>query len=176
MAFGPKNKEVFDPKEVDEKRGAVSEGRAEGATAAVESGTLREAFGILNESGEAAEDGVEAMGNVSEQSSEGRERKSDSAQTSKKRDDSAKAQSIRQQIINSKPTQRQMLNDIHKHFKKEQKVLHKKMMKCANAEDWHEYNGAMSRLRQIRDTLSNLVHATYDVLKNAWLKVVHGIV
>lgn len=177
MALDLKNKETPNSKESDEKEDRSAAHKAEAATAAVESGTLREAFGVLNESGDSSEDGAESMGHVSEKSSEGKESKGDSVATKRKGDDdSATVQGIRQQIINSKPTKKQMLNDIHKYFAKEQKVLHKRMMKYASQDDWHEYTSAMARLRQIRDMLSNLVHATYDALKNAWLKVVHGIV
>lgn len=176
MVLDLKNKETPHSKESDEKADHSAAHKAETATAAVESGTLREAFGVLNESGDSSEDGVESMGHVSEKSSEGKESKGDAAGGASKGDDVSTVQGIRQQIINSKPTKKQMLNDIHKHFKKEQKVLHKRMMKYASQGDWYEYTGTMARLRQIRDMLSNLVHATYDALKNAWLKVVHGIV
>lgn len=176
MVLDLKNKETPYSKESDEKADPAAAHKAETATAAVESGTLREAFGVLNESSDSSEDGAESLGHVSEKSSEGKESKGDSATTSKGDDGSAAVASVRQQIINSKPTKKQMLNDIHKHFKKEQKMLHKKLIRCARREDWHEYTGAMARLRQIRDMLSNLVHATYDALKNVWLKVVHGIV
>lgn len=177
MVLDLKNKETPHSKESDEKADPAAAHKAETATAAVESGTLREAFGVLNESSDSSEDGAESMGHVSEKSSEGKERKGDASASAKKGDgDDVTVQSVRQQIINSKPTKKQMLNDIHKHFKKEQKILHKKLIRCARREDWHEYTGAMARLRQIRDMLSNLVHATYDALKNAWLKVVHGIV
>ena len=154
------------------KQQGTAEKAAESATAAVESGTLREAFGVLNESGESAEDGAEAMGNVSEKSREGSERKGDGISGGSKGDDDddATVQDIRQQIINSKPTKKQMLTDIKKHFKKEKKVLRKEMKSYAKKGDWHEYNSSMSRLRQIKDMLSNLAHATYDALKNAWLK------
>lgn len=176
MALGPTHKESFRSKEADEHRKESADKQSESAAAAIESGTLREAFGVLNESGDSAENGAESMGNVSESSSEGKERKGDGATAGSKGDDDVTVQDIRQKIINSKPTKKQMLNDIHKHFKKEQKILHKKMMKYADQGDWHEYTGAMARLRQIRDMISNLAHATYDALKNAWLKVVHEIV
>ena len=178
--FQKTNKEALksdDSAEIKKQQSAPDH-KAESATAAVESGTLREAFGVLNESGDSAEDGAEAMGHVSEKSSEGKERRGDGSMTSSKgdSDDGATVQDIRNQIINSKPTKKQMLTDIKKHFKKEKKVLHKEMTKYAKKGNWHEYNGAMARLRQIRDMFSNLAHATYDALKNAWLKVVHGIV
>ena len=178
MVFEQKNKESIGSNESDKKlKGSSSnDKRAESATAAVESGTLREAFGVLNESEESAENDVEAIGNISEKSGEGKERKSSGVAVSARGDDDSTSQSLRQQIINSKPSKKQMLNDIHRHFKKEQKVLHKKMMMYAGDGDWHQYTGAMARLRQIRDILSNLIHATYDAIKNAWLKVVHGIV
>ncbi|MDP4008087.1 MAG: hypothetical protein Q8P68_02745 [Candidatus Peregrinibacteria bacterium] len=177
MSLGPKHKESFGPKETDENRKESVDKKSESAAAAAPSGTLREAFGVLNESGDSADDGAESMGNVSESSSEGKERKGDGIFSSgAKGDDDDDAQKIIQRIIDSKPTKKQMLNDIHKHFKKEQKVLHKKMVKYAKQGDWYEYTGAMAKLRQIRDMFSNLAHATYDALKNAWLKVVHGIV
>lgn len=180
MVKGPHNKEVLKADESAEvKKQQTPDQKAESATAAVESGTLREAFGVLNESGESAEDGVEAMGHVSEKSSEGRERKGDGVAASSKGDDDdaqQKAEKMRQKLINSKPSKAKMLNDIRKHFKAEKRVLKKDLRKYSKTGDWHRYNGVIAKLRRIKETISNLAHATYDALKNAWLKVVHGIV
>ena len=174
----PEYKETFQGRESVEvkKQQGTAEKAAESATAAVESGTLREAFGVLNESGESAEDGAEAMGHVSERSREGNENKGDAFGTSTKGDDVEKAEVVRQTLIHSKPSKKKMLNDIRKHFQSEQKVLQKDLRKYQRTGDWHRYNGVVARLRAIKEVLSNAMHMTYDALKNAWLKVVHNIV
>ncbi|MBT6068567.1 hypothetical protein HOG48_02310 [Candidatus Peregrinibacteria bacterium] len=173
-----KNKEAFESKEAPVEGSPEVKKQAESATAAVESGTLREAFNVLNEDGESAEDGAESMGHVSEKSSEGKERKGGAAAKGSKGDDedeAKKAEELRKKLINSKPSKKKMLNDIRKHFKAEQKALRKDLKKYARKGDWHRYNGIVARFRQIRDMFSNFAHATYDALKNAWLNIVHNV-
>ena len=140
-----------------------------------EARNVREAFGTLDSS-ESGETGVETgVGKVSERSSEGKESRGagDTRPAGRGSDD---AVHIRQQLLASKPPKTVMLLEIKRHFRKETHVLHKDLRKYERQGDWHRYNGVVARLRQIREIFEQLVHATYDAIKNVWLKVVHGIV
>jgi len=70
------------------------------------------------------------------------------------------------------PSRAKMRLQVKKQLTKEINKLNKKINKTVNP---YELNNLMSRVRELRHFLARLAVATYEVLKNIYLKVIHGI-
>jgi hypothetical protein len=143
----------------------------------VDLGVDVDASGVL-EGVEGSEDG-EAMGNVSE-SAEGlgehRQATGGKFQKFQKKmtDDEAKA--LKAKLLTKPPTKRQMVQQVRKHIHDEIVSMEKQARKHRRAGSFQDLSRAVARIRELRSVLAQLFHATSEVVKNIWLRVVHGIV
>lgn len=133
---------------------------------------------VKTESAETAEtqEGVEmAEGRVSESASEDKSR---AAQTGGKRSYTAdEIEAIRAKLLAALPSQDVMLKQIKRTLYSEEKTLMKKMKRARKQAHKRafELTIIVAQLRKIREYFSILVHATYEMVKNLWLKIVHGV-
>lgn len=133
---------------------------------------------VKTESAEAAEtqEGVEfSEGKVSESASEDKSRAS---QAGGKRSYTAdEIEAIRAKLLAALPSQEVMLKQIKRTLYSEEKTLVKKMKRARKKAHKHafELTIIVAQLRKIREYFSILAHATYEMVKNLWLKIVHGV-
>jgi len=85
------------------------------------------------------------------------------------------AEALKKKLLEIPPERKQMIREIQKHIHREIKVLQKDAHKCEKQGRFKELNELVRRMRELTDLLSRLARATADVVKNLWLKVVHGI-
>lgn len=124
---------------------------------------------------EGAEDTESGMGKVSEGLGEDKAR---SAQTGGKTQRSAdEIEAIRAKLLAALPPQEVMMKQIRRKLLKEEKVLTKRMSKLkkrSHREAW-QLTIVVAQLRKIREYFASLAHATYELIKHLWLKIVHGV-
>lgn len=87
----------------------------------------------------------------------------------------AQAEALKKKLLEMPPPRKQMIREIQKHIHREIKVLQKNAAKCEKQGKFKELNELVRCMRELTDLLNRLIHATADVVKNLWLKVVHGI-
>ena len=87
----------------------------------------------------------------------------------------AQADALKKKLLEIPPERRQMIREIQKHIHREIKVLQKDAHRCQKQGKFKELNELVRRMRELTDLLNRLARATADVVKNLWLKVVHGI-
>lgn len=122
------------------------------------------------------QEGVEfSEGKVSEVA---REDKSQASGASGKRAYTAdEIETIRAQLLKALPTQEIMIRQIRKKLYSQEKVLTHRMKKLRKKAHLNAFQLTIvvAQLRKIREYFSMLVHATYEMVKHLWLKIVHGI-
>lgn len=86
-------------------------------------------------------------------------------------------EAIRAKLLAALPPQAVMIRQIRKKLYKEERVLTKRMKKFQKKSHKHAYalTIIIAKLRKIREYLAMLAYATYEVIKNLWLKIVHGV-
>lgn len=86
-------------------------------------------------------------------------------------------QKWRAELINSQPTQKDMIVDIQKtlNSKLEDLFEKKKKLQKKNLVAISEFNDVVSQIRNVNNLLGKVAHASYEALKALWLKIVHGI-
>lgn len=84
---------------------------------------------------------------------------------------------IRAKLLAALPPQDVMIRQIKKKLGQEQKVLTKKMKTLKGKAHKHafELTIVIAQLRKVREFFSILAHATFDMVKHLWLKIVHGV-
>lgn len=133
---------------------------------------------LKTESAEAAE-GQEAVelseGKISEQTSED---KRYAPYTGAGRGYSAdQIEAIRAKLLAAIPPQEIMVKQIKNKLFKDRRDLAKRMKKVIGKADRKafELNIIVAQLRKISEYFSLLAHATYELVKTLWLKIVHGV-
>ncbi len=122
------------------------------------------------------EEGLE-MGNVAENASENREKKSDGA-SQKKKTTKADPVAIRAKLLEKAPKPQQMARQIEKEIKSEINRLHGRILKMVilpGPIDYHEMNNMVRKIRKLREILRSLLRLSLESLKNLWLRFVHGV-
>lgn len=139
----------------------------------------RAASEVMQQAGtESAEsqEGVESgTGRVSEQASED---KNQAATGGAKRSYSAdEVEAIRAKLLAALPPQDQMIREIRKKLYKEEEILVKRMKKLQKNSHTQAFQLTIvvRQLRKVREYFSTLAHATYEMIKHLWLKIVHGV-
>lgn len=86
-------------------------------------------------------------------------------------------EAIRAKLLAALPPQEVMIREIRKKLVKEEKVLTKRMKKLQKRAHTHAFQLTIvvAQLRKIREFFSMLAHATYEMVKHLWLKIVHGV-
>lgn len=79
-------------------------------------------------------------------------------------------------LIASKPPAEEMVRDINAKLKQEKKYLKTDERKYRRMGDLNNLGKIIARLREINESMATVAHATYELLKKLWLKIVHGIV
>ena len=78
-------------------------------------------------------------------------------------------------LIASNPPEEEMMRDINIKLKKEKNDLKGDERKYRRTGDLNNLGKIVARLREINETMATVAHATYEILKKLWLKIVHGI-
>lgn len=86
-------------------------------------------------------------------------------------------EAIRAKLLAAVPPQEVMIKQIKRKLIKQEKALQKKKKNLQKKADRRafELTIVVAQLRKIREYFSMLVHATYEMVKHLWLKIVHGI-
>lgn len=84
---------------------------------------------------------------------------------------------IRAKLLAALPPQEVMIRQIRKKLYKEEKNLTKRMKKLQKKSHTSAFQLTIvvAQLRKIREYFSMLAHATYELIKHLWLKIVHGV-
>lgn len=84
---------------------------------------------------------------------------------------------IRAKLLAALPPQEIMIRQIRRKLYREEKVLTKRMNKLRKKSHTHafELTLVVAQLRKIREFFQMLAHATYEMIKHLWLKIVHGV-
>lgn len=85
------------------------------------------------------------------------------------------ADAIKARLMNSMPTEQVMKREIKTMLDQDIHQLLKKAHLAEKKGNAFELNRLVAKIRAIKDILASIAHATYEMLKNLWLKVVHGI-
>lgn len=84
---------------------------------------------------------------------------------------------IRAKLLAAIPPQEVMVKQIKNKLFKDRRDLAKRMKKVIGKADRKafELNIIVAQLRKISEYFSLLAHATYELVKTLWLKIVHGV-
>ncbi|MBI5754955.1 hypothetical protein HZA41_01920 [Candidatus Peregrinibacteria bacterium] len=82
---------------------------------------------------------------------------------------------IKAQLLAALPAERVMKQQIEGVLSHQIDHLMKSAKKAEKRDDYFELNRIVALIRSLKDTLADLAYATYEMLKNLWLKVVHGL-
>lgn len=86
-------------------------------------------------------------------------------------------EAIRAKLLANLPPQAVMMKQIRKKLMKDEKHLNKefKQLKRMGHTAAFQLNRVVAQLRKIHEFFSLLAHATFDMVKQLWLKIVHGV-
>lgn len=86
-------------------------------------------------------------------------------------------EAIRAKLLAALPPQEVMIKQIKRKLYKEEAVLTKKMKRYRRKAHKHafELTIIVGKLREIHAYFTMLAHATYELIKHLWLKIVHGV-
>lgn len=84
---------------------------------------------------------------------------------------------IRAKLLAALPPQEVMMKQIRRKLYREEKVLTQRMNKLRKKSHTKafELTIVVAQLRKLREYFSMLAHATYEMIKHLWLKIVHGV-
>lgn len=86
-------------------------------------------------------------------------------------------EAIRAKLLAALPSQEIMVRQIKSRLIAEEKVLTKRMKKLQKKAHLHAFQltEVVAQLRRLREYFSMLAHATFELVKHLWLKIVHGV-
>lgn len=82
---------------------------------------------------------------------------------------------IKAKLLERLPAERVMKREIRGNLNGQINHLMKSAKKAEKRDDYFELNRIVALIRSLKDSLSDLMYATYEMIKNLWLKVMHGI-
>ncbi len=85
------------------------------------------------------------------------------------------ASEIKAKLLQNLPSEKRMVKDIENTLSKEMKVLRKRANMAIKLGNAFEFTNIIAKIREMKNTIANLAHATYEMIRNIWLKIVHGI-
>lgn len=117
-----------------------------------------------------------AEGKVAEEISEGKKKAPAGGIGGKPLTDD-QIESIRAKLLKNLPPQKVMVSQIRSKLRIEEKKLNKEFrrLKKMGSQTAYELTKVVSKLRKIREYFSMLAHATFEIVKQLWLKIVHGV-
>lgn len=129
---------------------------------------------VLQADGIEDQEGLET-GKVSEQTSE--DKSTAPAASGGKTYSNDEIEAIRARLLKALPPQAVMIRQIRKKLVSDEKVLTKRMNKLRKKAHLHAYEMTklVMQIRKIKEYFSMLAHATYEMIKHLWLKIVHGV-
>lgn len=140
----------------------------------------KEAASVVETAGVEAVQGKEAgvelsEGKVGEQVSELKKKGPAGAWPATKTAD--EIETIRARLLQNLPSHEIMMHQIKQTLRRQEKDLQKQYKKVRRMGDKAAYklNIVVAQLRKIREFLSVLANATFEMIKNLWLKIVHGV-
>lgn len=127
------------------------------------------------EAAEGQEGAEMADGKVSEMAAEDKAKASQGGAKKKYSDDEIEA--IRAKLLAALPSQAMMVKQIRKKLQREEKVLVKRMKKLQKKSHVNAFQLTIvvAQLRKVREYFFLLAHATFEMVKHLWLKIVHGV-
>lgn len=130
-----------------------------------------------NEDSVDASEGAEGDGRVSENEGNASENKSSTHGSAAKARTTDEIEAIRARLLKSAPSQETMVKQIKKHLYKEERQLEKELSSLEGkaAKNAYEMANVVAKLRKLKEYFSILAHATFELVKHLWLKIVHGV-
>ena len=86
------------------------------------------------------------------------------------------AEALKKKLLKELPPPKAMIKEIRAHVHQEIRHLEKEAARCQRRAKFKELAAAVTRMRELKNLLADLLHATAEFVRNLWLKVVHGIV
>jgi len=128
-----------------------------------------------NEAAEGSEGAETGNGNVSEEASEDKNQASQGGGAKAFSADEIEA--IRAKLLAALPPQEVMIKQIRKKLVRDEGALQTKRKKLMKHSDKNPYEVTLvvRQLRKIQEYFFLLAHATYEMVKHLWLKIVHGV-
>jgi hypothetical protein len=152
--------------------------RHEAESEDVDLGVDIDTSGVL-EGVDGAEDGAEAMGNVSEAKEnlgEHRQATGGKFQQFQQQMTDEEAEELKKKLLQSPPTSRMMVKEVRKKIHHEILELQKTAREAKSNGAYRDLTASVAKIRELRGILGKMFHATAEAIKNVWLKVVYGIV
>lgn len=159
-----------------ETKKEASERTEIGATKTVQEGASRIIDTAGVESAEGKDAGLElSEGKVSEIATEQRKKAASSGIPVTRTADEVEA--IRAKLLQNLPPAEVMVAQIKQSLRRDQKQLQKHFKKAQKIGDKAAFqlNVIVAQLRKIREYFAMLANATFEVLKQLWLKIVHRV-
>ncbi|MBU1992890.1 MAG: hypothetical protein ABH856_00745 [Patescibacteria group bacterium] len=117
---------------------------------------------------------VEIPKEVTEKKEKAQERKAASTAKAK----AYKAKQLKAELLKNPPTEEKMRKEVDRAISKEVGQLEKQRNRILHNpanRNFYQLNIIVQKLRELKHILANLAQATYEMLKNLWLRFVHGI-
>lgn len=124
------------------------------------------------------DESLETTGKVSEVLNGSAEGQGDGVAMGKKAAQALTIAQIRQNLLNSVPSENEMREQIGREIRKEIDYLHSKALKMFRSPgkmSYFEMANLMKKIRELKGILIELVKASIDGLKTLWLRFVHQI-
>lgn len=80
---------------------------------------------------------------------------------------------LRERLLKNAPKPAEMRSQVRKILLKEQNKLEAEFRKYSRKKNYHLLGIAIMKLRGVVKQISEVAHASYDLLKEIWLRVVH---
>ncbi|MBT5016640.1 hypothetical protein HN748_06220 [Candidatus Peregrinibacteria bacterium] len=94
----------------------------------------------------------------------------------KKKMTKEETEALKIKLLEKLPAPKAMVREIRAHVNQEIHHLEKEAAKHQRKARFKELAAAVARMRELKNILADLIHSTAEMIKNIWLKVVHGIV
>lgn len=94
----------------------------------------------------------------------------------KKKMTKQEADDLKKKLLKDLPSSKTMIKEIRAHVRQEIKHLEREAARVERSGKFRELSDTVSRMRELKIMLFDLLHSTAEMIKNLWLKVVHGIV
>jgi len=157
-----------------ESKESVSRGTAMKETSEIKAGASEVLTTV--ESGEAGQEGAVEMG-TGEVSEEVKEDKKKSSGGSGKAMTADEIEAIRARLLANLPPQAVMVKQIKKKLYLQERKLNKEFntYKSKGAKAAYQLNVVVAQWRKVREYFAVLANATFEMVKQLWLKIVHGV-
>ncbi|EKD92858.1 MAG: hypothetical protein ACD_28C00317G0018 [uncultured bacterium] len=169
----------FAPKESFSKGPSSAEEKLKSTENQQDLGVSVDTSGILSEV-DSVEDGAEGgIGRVRENTEgigENQQSTSGKFQHFQQKMTDEQAKALKAKLLTALPAKKVMIRDIRQHISKELDDWKVKAKISQRHGALRELSESVKKMRELKKLLRQLLYATTEIIKNIWLKVVHGIV